>query len=230
MKLIILAILLSFSSISVFSQDYIVLKSGNSYHCQITSEDSLNIYFIIPEENGKGISTFIEKENIQSIIRNDFGREYPMVSVERLQPKSTVRLSFIVPGLMLEKKASESSSIVFHLWAGISYTSTYSSITDQTRSSLHIYPNFTIEPRFYSHLEDRKIMGKRTDNFSGTYLGIPFTLTLTQPSLSAGPVFGFQRTLGSDGFWGFEFGVGLLENKNAMSVGLIGNFSLGFIL
>jgi hypothetical protein len=59
--------LLAVSVFNLFSQDIIVRKSGERIECKITGEDSLNVNFAM-KVNGKELSTYISKSDIQEII------------------------------------------------------------------------------------------------------------------------------------------------------------------
>lgn len=59
----IILIILTFSSVRVFSQDLIRLKDGRRYKCKIEKEDSLNVYLKV-FQNDEVINTTLPKEKI----------------------------------------------------------------------------------------------------------------------------------------------------------------------
>ncbi|MBN2521363.1 MAG: hypothetical protein JXB17_12695 [Bacteroidales bacterium] len=66
MKKLIFLVSVIFTTYYSFSQDIIIQKDGSSFECKITKVDSLNVYFNI-FRNGQEISTFLNKNEIQSI-------------------------------------------------------------------------------------------------------------------------------------------------------------------
>ena len=161
------------------------------------------------------------------------------------QPNLVARLSILVPGISLENRISAQYTLFCNLWlteTQISISS-FNGFTGQSSSSNEFYvrPMFTIEPRFYYSLEQRKAMGKRTDHFSGSYIGFPLTvgqwidlkddLTIQKELLiEVGPVYGFQNIFWEYAYWNIEIGFGLRHLPNETTINLLGHFGIGIVL
>ena len=145
------------------------------------------------------------------------------------QPKTIFRLSLLAPGFEVEKTIAKNKTIVFSLWSAFSYF--YSNTTHGSNYSLTLYPGCTVNPRFYTNLEERAKEGKTSEFYSGTYIGIPLSLiVIKDPCTSGGLEAGFQKKLGKSGFWDASFGMGLQSYHRQTRFTLLGNIKLGFIL
>jgi hypothetical protein len=144
------------------------------------------------------------------------------------EPNTIIRLGLLAPGIHIEQKITPKSSVLLKFWAGLSFY--YANVNGESTSDIKLYPTISIEPRYYTTLTKRRNEFKRTDYLSSGYVGFPMNIGLNGSGFSAGPVYGFQKTLGQKGYWSISIGVGynsILENQK---IGLIGDFSLGFIL
>jgi len=145
------------------------------------------------------------------------------------QPKTIVRLSLLIPGFEVEQTIARNKTIVFSLWTAFSYIQTSSE--QGSTSSLSFYPGFSVQPRFYRNLEERREMGKTTEYYSGMYIGIPLSVFKIEDfGASGGIEAGFQKKLGKSGFWDISLGVGLRSYDGQTGITPLGNLSLGFIL
>ncbi len=82
----IFCIILVALSVSAWSQDQIILRSGKKIPCQITQIDSAAVHFIFIRE-GKRISSFANRETVQSY-RFGSGTASPMDSLKPAQTAS----------------------------------------------------------------------------------------------------------------------------------------------
>jgi hypothetical protein len=135
-------------------------------------------------------------------------------------------------GIGFENKLSNNITLLFDAGAVFSYLTT--EIGDKWYDEFKLVPYFLIEPRYYVNLKERKELGKRTDHYSGAYgafkLLAAINISDNEWGFQFGPLVGFQRTLGSRGYWNIGIGVGSTIFKEDIKFGLIGEFRLGFIL
>lgn len=144
-----------------------------------------------------------------------------------------VRLHIIVPGLLFEQRIGDNKSIVFDIASGFYYHQTsYSNGTKE--SDLTLTPHLRIEPRSYFNMENRSFKGKRTDYYSGQYLGLQLLYGIatekTYQHLSVGGIWGFQCAIGKRGYLDIGIGAGLDVGDNAVALVPVGNLGIGFIL
>ena len=236
--------------------DEITRINGETFSCRIDSVNSNKIYFMV-RSSGNEIKTYLNIEDIasynhkggkvylQDIVITQMSRE----SVSTLKPKSKppwktpgyqlhvdkqpnliMRLSLMVPGILVEGKIAPHATLVGNIWMGMEYS--WKKVNDETFSNLLIYPGIQFEPRFYTNLEARASRGKRVDYFSGTYVSIPGTIVFLgeQNFYQVGVLGGFQRTLGKKGYWNIGVGFGLNSYNEQTSVGMISEFGIGFIV
>jgi len=145
------------------------------------------------------------------------------------QPKTILRLSLLIPSFEVEQTIARNKTIVFSFWTAFSYA--YISTKQGSTSSLSFYPGFTVNPRFYTNLEERRENGKISEYYSGTYIGIPLSVFIIKDfGASGGIEAGFQKKFGKSGFWDASLGMGLRSYHGETGFTPIGNFRLGFIL
>ena len=166
-----------------------------------------------------------------SCIKISFSQETNLSTLST--QKSVVRLHIVVPGLLLEQRIGDNKSIVFDIASGFYYYQT--SFADGTKESdLILTPHFRIEPRSYFNLENRAFRGKRTDYYSGQYLGLQLLYGIptekVYQQVSVGGLWGFQCTLGKRGYLDLGIGAGLTIYDNTAAFVPLGNLGIGFIL
>lgn len=144
------------------------------------------------------------------------------------QQATTLRLSLFNPTFGFEQKLSETSSLSGKIGLGIGFSAYISN--QGSGATIAFTPFASIEPRFYVGIAKREAAGQRIDHFSGTYVGFPITKFLAGPGISAGPVFGFQKTLKKNGFFNISMGLGYFQADNYSTFGWMGDLGLGFIL
>lgn len=146
------------------------------------------------------------------------------------QPRFIPRISFLKPGLQAEITLGIYKTLLLEASAGIGYQ--YYSSNGYSTSKFTVIPAFTAQYRYYTNLEQRRHKNKITDNYSGTYIGIPATVFFNSGSagFTAGIMAGFQRQLGRKGFWNISFGAGNQWLDGSSDFGFISDFSLGLML
>ncbi len=147
---------------------------------------------------------------------------------ETVLPHTTLRFSLLAPQFRIEHRLSEIATINVALSSGLVYSAT--SIEGQTISSVYLIPTLVLAPRFYLSQAERKSQGKRTDFFSGPYVGLPMGLVLNDQIFYGSFTLGFQRTLGRRAYWNVAIGPTAARVYADLEVTVSGNFELGFIL
>ena len=138
------------------------------------------------------------------------------------------RFSLISPKVIAEIAPSESFTLNTGFWIRASFYQK----NQEGESVYHpsVSPSITLEPRYYFNIGEREAKGKRTDYFSGWYIGIPFAIEFPDLRYSLGTVIGFQRTLGRRWYWNISFGPGISFADARFYLDGAGDFSLGVIL
>jgi len=143
-------------------------------------------------------------------------------------PSSIFRLSFISPKLAIEFAPVDFFTFTAGFWL-------YPSFWTENENNERIYdpkisPSFTLEPRYYFNLADRQKKGKRSDYYSGWYIGMPFVITFPDISYSLGGNIGFQCTMGKRWYWNISIGPGFSYYDARFHFDGAGNVGLGIIL
>ena len=143
-------------------------------------------------------------------------------------PSVIARISLISPKIIAEFAPSDVFTLTTGFWVRASFYSEnpQGDLVYQPRFS----PSITLEPKYYFNLEQRAARGKRTDYYSGWYLGAPFILEFPDTRLTIGGVIGFQRTLGNRWYWNISFGPGITYSESRFHLDGAGDFGLGIIL
>lgn len=150
------------------------------------------------------------------------------IDTTSVQPRTLVRLSLIAPGLLVEQRIANSATLIFNLWTGFAFQ--YAEVNGRAVSYSRIYPNFTIEPRFYSSIKKRKVIVSKSNYYSGPYFGFPVTIGFNYSRFSVGPVIGYMQGLGRKGYWNVAVGPGVTGAMGITQFGFIGGIGIGFIL
>ncbi|MBU1873938.1 hypothetical protein KJ688_09465 [bacterium] len=139
-------------------------------------------------------------------------------------PRSVLRVELLSPGLVFERRIKNNSTIVFDLGARI--TPTY--------SLYWLNPIIKIESRIYINSKKRRISGKRTDYYSGQYIGLQVGtgkyLNGDTKWCSIGPIWGFQRTLYNKWYWNIGLGPGIGSHNNETNFSVVGGMGIGLII
>ena len=163
--------------------------------------------------------------SVLSLYRS-FGQHSAIESVE--SPNTVVRLHVLPPGMLVEQRVGQNATVVVDFQLGLAYH--YQEVNGVSHSTLYTFPTLMAEPRFYTTQAKRERLGRRTDYFSGGYVGIPLVYTFetryAYSTFTLGGVYGFQRTLGRKGYWNIAGGLGVTNGLPR----LISDFGIGFIL
>jgi len=138
------------------------------------------------------------------------------------------RISLISPALVAEIAPADFFTLSVGFWLKTSLW-TDNQWGDPVYSP-SISPSFTFEPRYYFNLADRQAKGKRTDYYSGWYIGMPFVIQFPELRYGLGGTIGFQYTMGKRWYWNFGIGPGFNYYDSRFHFDGAGNLSLGIIL
>ena len=144
------------------------------------------------------------------------------------KPPPIVRISFIAPKLVVEFAPTDFFTLTTGFWLYTSFWTT--SENNQTIYDPTFSPSFTFQPKYYFNLEDRQSKGKRTDYYSGWFVGLPFALQFSDLSYSLGATIGFQCTFGKRWFWNFDVGPGFSFYDSQFHFAGVGSVGFGVIL
>ena len=155
-------------------------------------------------------------------------QDEPSPSVLPESPFIIGRISFIAPKLVMEIAPSEK----FTLTTGFSFRASFYHEDSQGN---RIYdpsfsPSFSFEPRYYFNLDDRRSKGKRTEYYSGWYIGVPFNIEFPDLRFLFGADIGFQSIFGKRWFWNFSVGPGFAFYDARYHFTGVGEFGFGIIL
>jgi hypothetical protein len=144
------------------------------------------------------------------------------------EPSVIARISFIEPMFLLEFSPTDffvfSSSI--RIWP------TFWEKNDQGMTIYNpaLNPRITLEPRYFFTQSYRRQKGRRTDYFSGWYLGLPFAMSIPELDFSMGTVLGFQCTFGKRWYWNVGMGPGVTYQDTRFKMSLSSTVAFGVIL
>jgi hypothetical protein len=150
--------------------------------------------------------------------------------------KNQFKINFLTPGVVYEHGFDAKNTLYSELSLGFSYS--YSS---SFGSNLSLVPYISEQFRHYYNLEKRAVKGKVTAKNSGGYVAITAnynfesiksndSFSTTTPSLTVGPVWGFERTYKRNFNLGLNMGLGYKVDKHNDDFVPIINFSLGWVI
>jgi hypothetical protein len=143
-------------------------------------------------------------------------------------PSVIARISFIAPMFVLEFAPVEhfvfSSS--FRIWPTFWVKNSQGDRIYQPSFN----PRISLEPRYFFTQHYRKSKGRRSDYYSGWYVGIPFVMTFPELDFSMGTVMGFQSTFGKRWYWNVGMGPGVSYQDISFKMILSGTAAFGVIL
>jgi hypothetical protein len=152
----------------------------------------------------------------------------PSQSVLPESPLIIGRISLVSPKIVMEVAPNDKFTLTTGFWIRPSLyhkDSQGNDVYDPT-----ISPSFTIEPRYYFNLEDRKQKGKRTEYYSGWYVGMPFNIEFPDFKFIWGGNIGFQCIMGKRWYWNISTGPGFSFSDSRIQFTGIGDLGLGIIL
>ena len=96
-----------------------------------------------------------------------------------------------------------------------------------TGNSTHTLPSIR---EYFFGLEHRMERGKRTDYYSGWYVGIPFAIEFPDLEYSMGTAMGFQCSFGRHWYWNVSTGPGISLKQSRFRMDWIVDVGFGIIL
>lgn len=138
------------------------------------------------------------------------------------------RISLVSPKLIMEIAPHEKFTLTTGFWIRPSLyreNSQGEKYYDPT-----ISPSFTFEPRYYFNLDDREAKGKRTEYYSGWYVGMPFNIEFPDFKFIWGGNIGFQCIMGKRWYWNISTGPGFAFYDSKYHFTGVGDLGLGIIL
>lgn len=143
-------------------------------------------------------------------------------------PSVIARISFIAPMFILEFAPIQ--NFVFSTGIRIWPSLWEKNDQGQTIYNPTINPRMTLEPRYFFNQSHRRFNGKRTDFYSGWYIGLPFMMTFPELDFAMGTVMGFQCTFGKRWFWNVSLGPGVSYQESSFRMQAMGTAAFGVIL
>jgi len=143
-------------------------------------------------------------------------------------PSVVGRISLISPKIIAEIAPADFFTFTAGFWLKTSIWT--EDENDQYVYSPSITPSFTFEPRYYFNLADRQEKGKRTDYYSGWFIGMPFSIQFPELRYSLGGTIGFQCTMGKRWYWNVSIGPGFNYYDSKFHFEGAGDLGLGIIL
>lgn len=228
-------------------QDKITSIDGKTIDCEIISIDSTSISFKIYKNNAR-LSSYVNLSDVASFVWNGkktslHNLDSSLVTVDKQHhqykdidikyPKTLVKLHLLMPtGILVEHNIKNNTTIIFDFVPGFSYL--FGELTGLYALKMYILPYMRIEPRIYTTIKKRNLLGKRTKNYSSQFFGFQVKIGIPTPGLESwqtfGPLWGFQRTLGEKGYWNIGLGLGANIYDNEIDYSGIGVFEIGFNL
>lgn len=143
-------------------------------------------------------------------------------------PPVIARISFIAPMFLLEFAPTD----FFVFSTGIRIWPTFWEKNEEGQSIYRpsLNPHMTLEPRYFLNQAQRRQRGRRTDYFSGWYIGLPFAMKFPELDFSMGTVMGFQCTFGKNGYWNASLGPAASYQDTSFKMILTGTAAFGLIL
>jgi hypothetical protein len=145
-------------------------------------------------------------------------------------PPVIARISFITPCFVVELAPSDHFTFTTGFWIHPSFWEEEEDGSHQFRPVPALNPRITLEPRYFINLPRRMEKGKRTDYYSGWYVGMPFSLGLPDLRFSLGTTFGFQCIFGRRWYWNLGIGPGFTFKDERFRMNGSGTAGFGIIL
>lgn len=143
-------------------------------------------------------------------------------------PSVIARISFIAPMFLLEFAPAD----FFLFSTGIRIWPTFWGKNALGQNIYHpsLNPYMTLEPRFFLTQAHRRQAGRRTDYYSGWYIGLPFSMTFPELDFSMGTVLGFQCSFGKHWYWNAALGPAASFQDTSFKMIVTGTLAFGVIL
>jgi hypothetical protein len=141
-------------------------------------------------------------------------------------PAVIARISFVIPQFVLEFAPVDHFSFSSGLWIRTRFWTEDESGNHEFQPLPSLEPRLRLEPRYYFNLDKRNRKGRRTDYYSGWYVGIPFGLSFPDLKFSLGTTLGFQCTFGKRWYWNAGGGPGFVYEEQGFR--MTGAITAGF--
>ena len=145
-------------------------------------------------------------------------------------PSFIARISLVTPSFVFEFAPSDHFTFTTGSWIRPSFWSPDDEGNNEFHPRPSLNPRITLEPRYYFNLEHRNAKGKRTDFYSGWYIGMPFALGFPDLKFSMGTAMGFQCTFGRRWYWNIGLGPGFTYEESQFSMYGVSDVGFGIIL
>jgi hypothetical protein len=145
-------------------------------------------------------------------------------------PSVIARISFITPSFVVELAPSDHFTFTTGFWIRPSFREEEDDGDHRFTPVPGLNPRITLEPRYFINLHRRMEKGKRTDYYSGWYVGMPFSLGFPDLKFSLGTTFGFQCSFGRHWYWNIGIGPGFTYKEYRFRMNGSGTCGFGIIL
>lgn len=150
--------------------------------------------------------------------------------------KNQFKINVLTPGVVYEHGFNTKNTLYSELSLGVGYQ-----FSSYAGSTWYFYPVINEQFRHYYNLEKRAAKGKVTAHNSGGFVAMTasyFFESITTndsfsssiPSLTVGPVWGFERTYKGNFNLGLNLGIGYNMDKYNNEFIPIANFTLGWVI
>lgn len=145
-------------------------------------------------------------------------------------PSVIARVSLVAAKFVVELAPADNFTFSTGLWIRPRFWSEDDSGDREFHPYPSLNPRVTFEPRYFFGLEHRMERGKRTDYYSGWYVGIPFAIEFPDLEYSMGTAMGFQCSFGRHWYWNVSTGPGISLKQSRFRMDWIVDVGFGIIL
>jgi hypothetical protein len=145
-------------------------------------------------------------------------------------PSVTARLSLTLPRFVLDFGPVDHFSFSTGIWIWPDFWQEDSNGDQEFQSTPTLVTRIGFEPRYFINLKPRMERGKRTDYYSGWYVGMPFRIRFPELKYSIGTMLGFQCSFGHHWYWNVGLGPGCSYDDFRFHMDVMVNAEFGIIL
>jgi len=156
--------------------------------------------------------------------------QYREGSAPSRKPLVIARISLITPKLVVDLAPTPRFTFSAGFWFRPDWWTRDGNDNLQFHPIPSLNPRITFEPRYFFNQGYRARTGKRTDYYSGWYVGIPFYIEFPRQKYNLGSTFGWQCTFGRRWYWNIELGPGFSLEDSRFSFSGSGDVSFGIVL
>lgn len=164
------------------------------------------------------------------ILSGSLAAQYRDPAAPSQKPPVIARVSLVTPKFVLDFAPMHHFTLSAGFWFRPEWWTSTSGDWLKFNPVPRLNPRFTFEPRYFFNQQSRKRNGKRTDFYSGWYVGIPFYIEFPRQRYHLGSTFGFQCTFGRRWYWNIESGPGFTLEEGGFRFTGSGDISLGIVL